>query len=589
MSEPIPYTKIEDIHVMPNCDSSDRFCVRIFVPDGSILLQTNHLYARNQWFQSILWKRSLNRYRKIFETVYREEVLVKEVKNMVEQTRHATLQDDSILTEPLELLAGVLQEIQSPSKRFDNKALKPVIIASAPLLEDVCPTDSLSAVFSQYCQDNPRSGIIEELFAKVAHQILKRNMLDFGKYPSMRSFILNFIIALSSHNNGLEKAKEFVRNAHGPASVCPHPRVINNLLSACLAAVRSIAEDNKQQDNRIEANSEEGRRLECFTGLFAVMADYDDWRTSLSSIMQPIPFPDEVVTHPIFARNYRSVLRQISADPSCEVHLSVLGIREGRHGWFHLVCPGGLACADEGELYSEMLNKLLQCCCKRKKFLLSLNSMIGPLQLLILRENEAAMKAVCYMLELNLLEGGEEMKMQMIAALQSTPAGKKHYVQLCDREVALRELQQKGGPRKLTLPSKSTDQDLAVLLSSGSFGNLEWLSLAFTNVTSSGAECLIKLPALKYLNLWSTQFGDTGVQVISEHMHKLQVLNLCETPVTDKGLLALTSLKSLRKLNLNSTQLSAKTFDTLKAKLPALQEIDVRYTEAWSVEDTPES
>lgn len=117
--------------------------------------------------------------------------------------------------------------------------------------------------------------------------------------------------------------------------------------------------------------------------------------------------------------------------------------------------------------------------------------------------------------------------------------------------------QQKGGPRKLTLPSKSTDGDLAVLLSSGSFGNLEWLSLAFTNVTSGEwrilrvpsiimmvaacAELLIKLPSLRYLNLWSTQFGDVGVQLISEHLTKLQVLNLCETRVTDKGLESLAS------------------------------------------------
>ena len=35
------------------------------------------------------------------------------------------------------------------------------------------------------------------------------------------------------------------------------------------------------------------------------------------------------------------------------------------------------------------------------------------------------------------------------------------------------------------------------------------------------------------------QFGDVGLQLISEHLHKLQVLNLCETPVTDKGLEAL--------------------------------------------------
>ena len=65
--------------------------------------------------------------------------------------------------------------------------------------------------------------------------------------------------------------------------------------------------------------------------------------------------------------------------------------------------------------------------------------------------------------------------------------------------------QQKGGPKKLTLPSKSTDTDLAKMLSSGSFGNLECLSLAFTQVTSACAHELIKLPSLRYLNLWSTQ------------------------------------------------------------------------------------
>lgn len=40
-------------------------------------------------------------------------------------------------------------------------------------------------------------------------------------------------------------------------------------------------------------------------------------------------------------------------------------------------------------------------------------------------------------------------------------------------------------------------------------------------------------------------------------------------------------MTSLRKLNLNSTHLSAQTFESLKKKLPALKEIDVRYTDAW--------
>ncbi|CAL1672992.1 unnamed protein product [Lasius platythorax] len=69
--------------------------------------------------------------------------------------------------------------------------------------------------------------------------------------------------------------------------------------------------------------------------------------------------------------------------------------------------------------------------------------------------------------------------------------------------------------------------------------------------------------------------------MISEHLQKLQVLNLCETPVSDKGIFTLASLTSLRKLNLNSTKLSTETFESLKKRLPALQEFDVRYTEAW--------
>lgn len=108
------------------------------------------------------------------------------------------------------------------------------------------------------------------------------------------------------------------------------------------------------------------------------------------------------------------------------------------------------------------------------------------------------------MLDLDGFENREQ-KLQIISTLQSTSTGLKMYAKVCQRQMALRELQQKGGPRKLTLPSRSTDNDLANLLSSGSFGNLECLSLAFTNVTSACAEHLIKLPSLRYLNLWSTQ------------------------------------------------------------------------------------
>lgn len=65
--------------------------------------------------------------------------------------------------------------------------------------------------------------------------------------------------------------------------------------------------------------------------------------------------------------------------------------------------------------------------------------MMGPLQLLALRECEPAMEALCHMLEMEVVEG-EDLKLQMITALQSTPAGKHQYAALCDRQIALREL-----------------------------------------------------------------------------------------------------------------------------------------------------
>jgi hypothetical protein len=132
-----------------------------------------------------------------------------------------------------------------------------------------------------------------------------------------------------------------------------------------------------------------------------------------------------------------------------------------------------------------------------------------------------------------------ENKLKIISALQTTDLGLTMYAKVCEKQAKLFELQKKGGPRKLTLPNRSTDEDLAKLLLSGSFGNLECLSLAFTNVTSACAEYIIKLPSLRYLNLWSTKFGDEGLELISEHLQRLQVLNLCETPVTDKGLACL--------------------------------------------------
>ena len=125
------------------------------------------------------------------------------------------------------------------------------------------------------------------------------------------------------------------------------------------------------------------------------------------------------------------------------------------------------------------------------------------------------------MLDLDAVENRDN-KLQLISTLQSTSTGLKMYAKVCERQRALQELQQKGGPTELTLPSSWTDNDLASLLSKGSYGNLESLSLAFTNVTSACAEHLIKLPALRYLNLWSTRVS----WIMKIFIKKLVLLNI---------------------------------------------------------------
>ena len=186
-------------------------------------------------------------------------------------------------------------------------------------------------------------------------------------------------------------------------------------------------------------------------------------------------------------------------------------------------------------MFTIILTTLIRCCCKKKRFLLSINKLLPHILSLAERETPCAIETLCAMLDLDGLEKSENLP-KVIQTLENTNLGVKMYSKVLERQAQLKELQMKGGPRKLTLPSRSTDEDLAKILLSGSFGNLECLSLAFTNVTSACAEYLIKLPSLRYLNLWSTKFGDQGLELISEHLQQLQVLNLCETPVTDKGL-----------------------------------------------------
>ncbi|KAK1785036.1 hypothetical protein P4O66_018469, partial [Electrophorus voltai] len=738
METTLSYSSVEDLQLL-SWDNAPKYCVQLSVPGGTVLLQAANSYLRDQWFHSLQWKKKIYKYRKVLNNPSRWEVVLKEVRALVDMALTSPLQDESIHQAPLHIISTLLAENTNLSTQ-DHES---IIVAIAPLLENNHPPPDLCEFFCKHCRERPRSMVVIEVFTPVVQRILKHNM-DFGKCPRLRLFTQEYILALNELNAGMEVVKKFIHSMHGPTGQCPHPRVLPNLVAVCLAAIYSCYEefinrqvpstraecsplgpvgipgrnsyahifrdlfitsptlerdirDNspslkeirngcQQQSDRkppmplrllrpepptpppqplplsppplplspppsiinsneimvelernnnatntlrkapagsdsepnlidcllvspalnalsIQLPAHADRVLACFALILKMLSDYDDWRPALASLLQPIPFPKEALAHAKFTKELKYVIQRFAEDPRQEVHSCLLSVRSGKDGWFQLYSPGGVACDDDGELFASMVHILMGSCYKTKKFLLSLaENKLGPCMLLALRGNQTMVEILCLMLEYNIIEN-KDTQLQIISTLESTQVGLRMYEQLCDRQRELKELQRKGGPTRLTLPSKSTDADLARLLSSGSFGNLENLSLAFTNVTSACAEQLIKLPSLKQLNLWSTQFGDSGLRLLSEHLACLQVLNLCETPVTDAGLLALSSMKSLCSLNMNSTKLTADTYEDLKneksigirasclnafflpsftqkAKLPNLKEVDVRYTEA---------
>ncbi|XP_077424648.1 C-Maf-inducing protein isoform X1 [Vanacampus margaritifer] len=699
METSLSYSSIEDLQLL-SWDNAPKYCVQLSFPGGTVLLQAANSYLRDQWFHSLQWKKKIYKYRKVLNNPSRWDVVLKEIRALVDMALTSPLQDESIHQAPLHIISTLLAENSNLSAQDHEN----IIVAIAPLLENNHPPPDLCEFFCKHCRERPRSMVVIEVFTPVVQRILKHNM-DFGKCPRLRLFTQEYILALNELNAGMEVVKKFVHSMHGPTGQCPHPRVLPNLVAVCLAAIYSCYEefinsrDNspslkeirngcQQQNDRkppmplrllrpepptppsttllplspnpsppqppppappnppssipkcsptpsmplspppsvvnsseilvelernnnsantkrksehdnepnlidcllvspavntlsIQLPAQADRVLGCFALILKMLSDYDDWRPALASLLQPIPFPKEALAHAKFTKELKYVIQRFAEDPRQEVHSCLLSVRSGKDGWFQLYSPGGVACDDDGELFASMVHILMGSCYKTKKFLFSLaENKLGPCMLLALRGNQTMVEILCLMLEYNIIEN-KDTQLQIISTLESTQVGLRMYEQLCDRQRELKELQRKGGPTRLTLPSKSTDADLARLLSSGSFGNLENLSLAFTNVTSACAEQLIKLPSLKQLNLWSTQFGDAGLRLLSEHLACLQVLNLCETPVTDAGLLALSSMKSLCSLNMNSTKLTADTYEDLKAKLPNLKDVDVRYTEAW--------
>ncbi|KAJ8303258.1 hypothetical protein KUTeg_019654 [Tegillarca granosa] len=128
----IHYSSIEDVHIISRWDAGQKFCIRISVQDGSLLMQ-RHVY----------------KYEKLLKSARRPEVLVKEIKNMIDVSLSTPIQDASVYQFPLDLVSDLLQQ---HADVITKVAHENIIVALAPLLENNHPTQEICGFFSKKYQ-----------------------------------------------------------------------------------------------------------------------------------------------------------------------------------------------------------------------------------------------------------------------------------------------------------------------------------------------------------------------------------------------------------------------------------------------------
>jgi hypothetical protein len=113
MEVPIAYSQIEDVYIVSRWDASQKFCIRIVISDGSVLLQLPNKWLRDQWLNSINWKRNMLKFQRILiNSSIRRDVLLKELKNLIDLSLTTPLQDECIYQTPLEIIGELLNTRQ---------------------------------------------------------------------------------------------------------------------------------------------------------------------------------------------------------------------------------------------------------------------------------------------------------------------------------------------------------------------------------------------------------------------------------------------------------------------------------------------
>ncbi|KAK5902919.1 hypothetical protein CesoFtcFv8_008129 [Champsocephalus esox] len=173
METSLSYSSIEDLQLL-SWDNAPKYCVQLSFPGGTVLLQAANSYLRDQWFHSLQWKKKIYKYRKVLNNPSRWDVVLKEIRALVDMALSSPLQDESIHQAPLHIISTLLAENSNLSTQDHEN----IIVAIAPLLENNHPPPDLCEFFCKHCRERPRSMVVIEVFTPVVQRILKHNMVS---------------------------------------------------------------------------------------------------------------------------------------------------------------------------------------------------------------------------------------------------------------------------------------------------------------------------------------------------------------------------------------------------------------------------
>lgn len=140
-------------------------------------------------------QKSIFKYQHLVSMSTREEVILRELRTMVDFALWTPLQDERVAGAPLEAVAKLLEEPAESDS--DGKAeetvrdrrnwAEAVLSVVAPLLEKAAPPPALARALARLAQQHPRSQLVPALAPAITRCL--KHTVDFGKSPDMRKLL----------------------------------------------------------------------------------------------------------------------------------------------------------------------------------------------------------------------------------------------------------------------------------------------------------------------------------------------------------------------------------------------------------------